>query len=152
MTDLTALKALLAKVEAGETTNRQLDAEIDALLRHGSEELRRDCGWALANFPTWRARGQKPGTCEVVHRDGTGGVWWESPHFTTSTDAALALKDAVLPGWYWIVGSGGAAVVNPIEAEESHHSEGIYTPARALLIAILKAKIAEGDVTQETKG
>ncbi|MGB0410168.1 MAG: hypothetical protein ACPGFA_01160 [Pikeienuella sp.] len=155
MTDTTALKALLAKVEAGDTPSRQLDGEIDALLRIGSRKLQSE-KWAWTGFPNWAAMPHKPGHCQLMHSDGSGGVWWESLRFTTSTDAALSLLAAVLPGWTWLIRAGGIGDqpahremffaniwrgVSPNEGGEPFEAWS-ETPARALLIAALKALVA----------
>lgn len=67
--------------------------------------------------------------------------------YSGSLDAAESLHDAVLPGWDWILGIGGATVINPNVDEDddgsSFHGQGNYSPARAWLIAILEALISE---------
>ena len=62
--------------------------------------------------------------------------------YNGSLDAARKLHNAVLPDWDWILGIGGATVVNPIEEEESHDAASQDNPARAWLLAILEALIA----------
>lgn len=63
--------------------------------------------------------------------------------FDGSLDAAKALHEALLPGWDWILGEGGATVFEPHQT----FSEGIDAdneiPSRAWLIAILKAYEAQ---------
>lgn len=63
--------------------------------------------------------------------------------FEGSTDAALALIEAVLPGWGWSYYSGDGHCIlgspDPLIYAEAHH----YTPAHALLIAILEAMKAQ---------
>jgi hypothetical protein len=64
-----------------------------------------------------------------------------------SLDAAKSLHDDVLPEWDWIIGVGGATVVNPDENEDSFHGNSYSSnPARAWLCAIVKALIAAEDV------
>jgi hypothetical protein len=65
--------------------------------------------------------------------------------FSGSLDAAKDLHDALLPGWEWNIDAGDGAYV------EQRGDFGVpYTadipnmPARAWLLAILKAKQAEG--------
>ena len=81
---------------------------------------------------------------------------WISPYekascaYNGSLDAARALHEAVLPGWDWSVGKSSTYVV-----KEGFGSFGFgeflfdeqlsMSPARAWLIAILKALIAECD-------
>jgi len=64
-----------------------------------------------------------------------------------SLDAALALHEAVLPGWDFAAGRegtlNGAIVVCPPTDEKFEHESHDAPPARALLTAILKALIAE---------
>jgi hypothetical protein len=65
-----------------------------------------------------------------------------------SLDAALALMKAVLPGWGWVVQSNAGAYIwreatpsDDVEAEAD-------TPARALLLAVLKALDATAPASQ----
>lgn len=62
--------------------------------------------------------------------------------FDGSLDAAKALHEAVLPGYVWLVLSANAASVG-IGAEV--YSGDADTPARAWILAILDALIAQGD-------
>jgi hypothetical protein len=68
--------------------------------------------------------------------------------FDGSLDAALALMKAVLPGWGWVVQSNAGAYIwreatpsDDVEAEAD-------TPARALLLAVLKALDATAPASQ----
>ena len=82
---------------------------------------------------------------------GTVGQWfnWNSGikgHGTNarlayngSLDAAMALHEAVLPGWGFCVTQVGANVEGSVEA---YYSDNI-NPARAWLIAIIRALIAQ---------
>jgi len=58
-----------------------------------------------------------------------------------SLNAAKALHDAVLPEWAWHVSSSGVAILDGPEFAMNVMG-GRYAPARAWLIAILKALIA----------
>ncbi len=62
-----------------------------------------------------------------------------------SLDAAKALHDAVLPGWFSSCGSWGACVSDPETHVSDSHSSDEEGPsyARAWLLAIIRAKIAE---------
>lgn len=60
--------------------------------------------------------------------------------FSGSLDAALALHDALLPGWDWGVWNG-EAMVSSADAED-HFGEA-SNPARAWLLCILRAKAAQ---------
>jgi len=62
-----------------------------------------------------------------------------------SLDAALALQEAVLPGWEWYVeGDGHAEVWKPIPEAYSFGIDST-TPARAWLLAILYALREEAE-------
>lgn len=57
-------------------------------------------------------------------------------------NAAVKLVEALLPGWGWLMldcGTPAALVVR----DDDIHEERSTTPARALLLAILKAKLGE---------
>ena len=65
-----------------------------------------------------------------------------------SLDAAIALKDAVLPGWGYTVGHASATVFG-LDENQNHtigkhrvYEVSGYNPARAWLLAILEALIA----------
>ena len=67
--------------------------------------------------------------------------------FNGSLDAAKALHEAVLPGWWWRVTSP-----DPHYVQVGMPGIGVYsgrdeTPARAWLLAILEALIAQEDET-----
>lgn len=60
-----------------------------------------------------------------------------------SLDAALRLHEALLPGWRWNAWAvGGATVWNDIA---NVYTADDHIPARAWLLAILKALKAKGD-------
>ncbi|QDP48433.1 MAG: hypothetical protein Tp118SUR00d2C21406231_49 [Prokaryotic dsDNA virus sp.] len=61
-----------------------------------------------------------------------------------SLDAALALHNAVLPGWRWEGGSGAGIFAVWDKPDEAHKGRS-DNPARAFLLAILSALIAECD-------
>lgn len=63
--------------------------------------------------------------------------------FDGSMDAALSLFDAVLPGWEWQVRNTGACIeFDPVGGGYVEIYADHNMPARALLIAILKALIS----------
>jgi hypothetical protein len=81
--------------------------------------------------------------------------------YSGSLDAAHDLHEAVLPGWDWIVtndashageGDGPMAAVAPLGTSDDYFKSSSTNPARAWLIAVLKALIAEADksITAET--
>lgn len=69
--------------------------------------------------------------------------------YNGSLDAAKALHEAVLPGWGYAVSPQYARVVDPIplygSPNKSKDAINADNPARAWLIALLKALIAECD-------
>lgn len=76
--------------------------------------------------------------------------------FHGSVDAAIALLEALLPGWVWCAASVGTSEDNPtpiamvlpdtrpdpVPEKDTHHAYS-DTPARALLLATLTAYRAE---------
>ena len=85
-----------------------------------------------------------------VMYSGLGNHWpWDwiskvNSAFRGSVDAAIALCEALLPGWHWNVSADGVARVvipsvlrPPLIVGRSKH------PARALLLAVLRAKLME---------
>lgn len=58
-----------------------------------------------------------------------------------SLDAAKALHESVLPGWDWCGGPEGFSVYSPLNNDPIDGD--CHNPARAWLIAILKALIAQ---------
>ncbi len=85
-----------------------------------------------------------------------GGEWWgDLPRpaelhtdlcwkaFSGSLDAAKALHEALLPGWSCAMNTNGSAqVIGPMW--KRYHGESEGNPARAWLLAILRALAAEG--------
>lgn len=137
-----SVEGLVEKLEAAEVGSRELDEAIHDLLCDG-----------------------KTRTCIAGLSDEEGGLWMyefhdHSPHsalrVTTSLDAALALAERVLPGWEFgcyfdrmnIRGNRNAKVeahrwqdVAP-EYAFACASAKAETPALALCIAILKARLS----------
>jgi hypothetical protein len=141
------LEELIAALEKAEGPDRWLDAKIDAAMRVGTVKMRSGgYEWAWDNFPVWAHHKQARGMCGVQHTNGDLGLVWDSLPFTDSVDAALALLDHALPGWFWRVGHGSVEDwahlnrVHPdhcLERDESHGKGG--SPAIALCIATLRA-------------
>ncbi len=91
--------------------------------------------------------------CPMWHQDG---LCVEADNaYEGSLDAALALHNAVLPGWLMVEMSEGdeseyinnwVVVLGRKEDEGGHLVEGnARTPARSWLLAILSALIAQGE-------
>ena len=89
--------------------------------------------------------GEKPPTSGFVDEPMGPNTWGHSVvAFHGSLDAAMALHESVLPGWTWHLSMIGANVCFDPVIGGGHE---IYTdndnPARAWLLAIICAKIAE---------
>jgi len=136
----TDLTALLARVEAATGPDRALDCHI-ALA----------CGWEFVTVHHWHA----PKGFRLPL-----GTLANPPFFTSSLDVTLALCSRVLPGWTF-------ANINQDDTKRwwSELREGYQTsfnrvaisgpcpaPALALLVAMLRAKIAETTPTTHTGG
>lgn len=130
------LLELAERVANGEATN----SEVDALLRVGVFNTPM---YARNNFPAWRAK--SPEQVEVVHSDGTGGVWWSCDKFLTSLDAAKRLHDLVLPGEDYSLGVSDGEFSASIVTEYCDFPATGDTLAAAWVAAILKAKAASSD-------
>jgi hypothetical protein len=112
MKDVTALKALLAKVKAGDwCTKLALNALPESHVNNTNDWVD-PIGWASRAF------------------------------HNGSLNAAKKLHEAVLPGWGWYASDIGEVKV--YGSSDGPFYEGDATdPARAWLIAILKALISE---------
>lgn len=131
------LAALLARVEAAEGADRELDGAIALALCDEHRFMQ------LADAPLGAG-------CEM-YRFGTHG-FHSALRVTASLDASLALKNRVLPGYAMAAGdmafegsdrrpwgcvwNAGGFIAGQAEAK---------TPALALLAAMLKALIAQGE-------
>lgn len=126
------LPSLLTRVEQGEGADRELDAEVGVSVGRLSATL-------LIGDGVVTEQRQVPHRC---------------PPFTTSLDACVALAERVLPGWdvTWNSarkkGFHDFLVIKLHEAgEKLFYPPGFQgrakSPARALLAAIIRAKMAE---------
>lgn len=91
------------------------------------------------------------GSWDAAMTDFAGAKWNEVyGAFNGSLDAAKALHEALLPGWGWALDtlSLSASVYEPdypgIDLEARCYSAESADPARAWLLAILSALLAEG--------
>lgn len=128
---------LLSRLQGLTAPDREVDADIFQLLG-GSE-------WDKAYI-----RAQEPCGCPHDLAVSTARERY-SPAYTASLDAAVALCERVLPGWFWRAGrtslfpNGWAYIsrTHPSHCDredEASCSDGrAATPAIALLIAILTA-------------
>lgn len=138
---MTDLITRLSKLDA---PDREVDAEIAVSL--DLFETRPNKGW--------------PDRLDYGSRNSDGSVTWPGhgfdqliPRYTASVDAATALAERVLPGWYWGITQGDDGEdavefqgnvwpsIQPYPAELEQYGYHKF-PAIALLIAILRAKEA----------
>jgi hypothetical protein len=113
---------LLTALQSAERGSRELDALVEKTL-----------GLAITTDRTGLA----------MAGDGTR---YRVPHYTTSTDAALALVERVCPGWWPAVaqvgpGKWSADIYDPSDTGSQSPAHA-PTPPLALVIALVKAKEA----------
>lgn len=110
----------------------------------------------VAKIPKGYTRGSSSGPYLMAHGRG-GKTWRESvPNYLGSHDAAVALKDQVLPGWEWQAGDDAilgryAAVYRSSSVGGAGFCEedivAAATTAIALVLATLKA--LAGQIVEE---
>jgi hypothetical protein len=130
MTEPVITPELLARVEAATGPDRELDTAIAIALRIGAE-----------GYPKFPLGSFKAGYVQAdMGRDGWS-VGWHIQPLTASLDAALALVERVLPGWWWMLRSGDGydAVLTPTWRSQDGVVGEHKTPALALLSAMLRA-------------
>lgn len=140
------LSAFIARLEAAEAGSRELDAHVEVAVR-AIEAAK--TGLAREHWAKW-----------IVSRD----FWVEDEHtayqpapVTTSLDAALALAERVLPGWR--VGLNSDHDRGPLWSAQVKRrgetwrpiGELAPTPALALCIATLRAKLDGDEVNKNPK-
>lgn len=142
------IKSLIGLLREAKGPDRWFDAKIDAALRIGSEKMRGGgYEWAWDNFPTWAHHKQARGMCGVQHSNGDLGLIWDSPEFTASVDAAIALAERVLPGCWYLLGKGKIRATEPLYGAQIMfggddvlgEGEHDFSPAIAICLAILRA-------------
>lgn len=133
---------LITRLSKLDAPDRGMDAEIEVAVRR-IEAAR--SGLAEEYWANWQA--SPDGTVYDPH------TRYSSNPFTASVDAAIALAEKVLPGWYWGITQGDDGEdaiefqgnvwpsIQPYPAELEQY--GYHRlPAVSLLIAILRAKEA----------
>lgn len=139
MTDLTTL---IAKLEAAKGPDRELDAEIAATFHYVSHMP----DWVNNWSGKWEAA--KSGRVYLIEDSGNRGPNFISDSFTDSIDAAVALAERVLPGLRWGIDYDNLetrAYVTMLRRGRPSVIIGYHpSPTIALVIAILRAKQAEG--------
>lgn len=122
---MSSLTDLLSRVEEATGADRKLD-------------------WRLADFAGHEAFDRDSALWPPF---GVGSkVERAIPTYTASLDAALALCERVLPGWWWAVGRYGpdGLVSANVSRDGKKHGADVMapTPALALISATLRALIA----------
>lgn len=124
----------------------QLLCDLKAEPREPSRRL--DCAIAVA-IDGFFMQGERYGEPNYCYVDDAGSTVCSGQHgdmlvprYTQSVDAALRLLTKVLPDFDWIIGhtNGGLTIHAQVGPNEMVFGE---TPALALCIAIVEAKIAE---------
>lgn len=139
MAETQTLPALLSRVESGEGEDRELDADLWIALC--SEKMRSDKFWGWRGI---QAKGITDRPEAEVHRDF---ALRHAPPITSFLDAVIAMVERVKPGagyrieWHPQESSLRAwATCGPPGEQEAAYAP---TPARALLAALIKAKLME---------
>jgi hypothetical protein len=118
---------LIERLEASEGADRELDKQIWQLLVPG-----------VTRRTSHVAHHSKPYDIDET-RDASGRLIIV-PSYTTSIDAALALVEAVLPGYDWARTVEFKTMRLYVPSEDLPHYDGRHkSPAIALLIALLSA-------------
>lgn len=149
------MSGLIERLEGAEKGSRELDREVARLFGWHRVEPRharnKHGGWiAPEDFIGLYSDGSPK--LDGLH--GTS-IYRDPPAFTTSLDAALALAERVLPGWYWRAGrtpmghwhhgryTYGWAHMSRTDASNCDRGDEATgwaeTPALALCAAILRA-------------
>lgn len=158
MGDVTGLVERLEKATGGDRGLDALLAQVAGWEWHGDgpvEEYPMWAGhWVQPGFPmngTFGVRGKGLCDCNVISE--THGNDKPPPHYTASLDAALALVERVLPGWFPSIGQnihyghwrGSVRIVEETNGDiTSFDGEHRTSPALALCLAALKA-LAQGN-------
>lgn len=142
MSEREKLQVLLERVKAASGPDREMDAAVWLALEPGVTRKQ----WSYIHT----ASGQECRMDET--RDATGRLI-VVPSFTASIDAALALVERVLPGWFGKVSFNGRGsfcwLWEPGVLDDDDDGKPIYgkTPALAILAALLTALAASKENT-----
>jgi hypothetical protein len=134
---------LITRLSTLDAPDRKVDAEICILFQYGG--LNSEGATNVRTDPDWDG--------DLLFEIGNEACCNPIPKLTASVDAAIALAERVLPGWYWGItqGDDGEDAVEfqgnvwpsiqpyPAKLEQYGYHK---LPAIALLIALLRAKEA----------
>jgi len=121
--DRAALLALADRIEALTEPSREVDAEV----------------WCALGMPL---NGTLRSTMDAIVLSGV------APKLTASLDAAMALKDELLPGWDWMLKARVGLIYAELESADTspdtvHSGEALARAAPcALVAAVLRAGAA----------
>lgn len=136
-----ALSDLIARLEKATGADRELDFSIAFQI-----QWRPQTDASRESFALHEAK-HDYATAWIAH-----APWrheWPVPHFTASIDAALTL---VPESFYWEVHQDGCAFVRIPNTDEDVDAWRAATPAIALCIAALKARLATPSPTPPSNG
>ena len=137
-------RALLARVESGTGEDRELDAASHVAMCEPETHPDYHRRFRLPHRSLDHMDMCAAGTYWLVERSGRS--MQTSPRYTSSLDAVITLVERVLPGWDIMLAriSGEWSVaIGPADSFQSGLEHVSLCPARALLAALIKAKMEE---------
>lgn len=142
---MTDLSTLLSRVESGSGADRATDIEIQIALVGDAVWPARDMRGRITN-PNSRMSDYLETYRDTINDDDQD---FDFPRYTTDLNAVVALVEARLPGWRWMVRrmepqpgapSQYAAYVQNTE-DGLYHWRAASIAARALLAALIRAEM-----------
>lgn len=114
------LSPLLSRLRQAERGDRELDTLVCAALRHIKTTER----WARDWEGEWRAATAPTPRVQLINDRGDVAAWFHPERVTTDVSAALALVEAKLPGWDWMLRDLGGGVEAAV-APRVHRQDGL---------------------------
>lgn len=155
MSDLRALAERLEKATGADRALDGLLAVLGGWEWHGDGGVERHatCAghWVSPESPTNGSFGKRgPGLCDCLTISERFGNTEDAPAYTSSIDAAVALAERVLAGCHWSVTNAAVRPrANVWAPQPTRPIMGPYssapTPALALCLAVVRAKLAEAE-------
>jgi hypothetical protein len=146
--NLSALKALQARIRQATGPDRELDGRIGFVFGLGYSKNYRECECCESH---------------VIGKDGSKltysslAYWQTSPQWTGSLDACVALMMEVLPGWTRVVDASAPELGIDVSLSYPESDVGYWIKeehaleTHATLLAIIAAYISELEATQTEK-
>jgi len=154
---MTTLTKLLEQAEKAEGPDRELDVAIAIVLRVPHPKLLR-----ATTLSDWRPIEELPGTIQTYWPNGYTAASWLSQKYTSSLDAAIALTEALLPGWSYGIDVTQLTYPNrawvgcpeqvSYDDEIVWQAEHMASTSLALIAATIKAKLAQQEKPDEQAG